>query len=115
MRQIARPAVVPRRLQAPPAIRSLNSARGFVTARTPFGRDGRERPVGPLICRRTVPVHRVLMILALLLMAPAGVLAQGAVKSTHGPWELRCDTPPGAQAEQCVVMQFVTAEDRENV
>jgi invasion protein IalB len=60
-------------------------------------------------------VRRALMVLALSLMAPAGALAQGAVKSTHGPWELRCDTPPGARAEQCVVMQFVTAEDRENV
>ncbi|HWT31472.1 MAG TPA: invasion associated locus B family protein, partial [Propylenella sp.] len=27
----------------------------------------------------------------------------------------RCDTPPGAQTQQCVVMQFVTAEDRDNV
>jgi invasion protein IalB len=37
------------------------------------------------------------------------------VKSRHGDWELRCDTPPGAQDQQCVIMQFVTAEDRENV
>ena len=50
-----------------------------------------------------------------LLLAPSQGLAQGAVRSTHGDWELRCDTPPGAQSEQCVVMQFVTAEDRENV
>ena len=28
---------------------------------------------------------------------------------------MRCDTPAGAQSEQCVLMQFVTAEDRENV
>jgi invasion protein IalB len=28
---------------------------------------------------------------------------------------VRCDTPAGAQNEQCVLMQFVTAEDRENV
>jgi len=48
-------------------------------------------------------------------MLPAHGLAQGAVRSVHGDWELRCDTPPGAQNEQCVVMQFVTAEDRENV
>jgi invasion protein IalB len=46
---------------------------------------------------------------------PAAANAQGAVRSTHQNWELRCDTPPGAQAEQCVVMQYVTAEDRENV
>ena len=28
---------------------------------------------------------------------------------------MRCDTPAGAQSEQCVLMQFVTAEDRDNV
>ena len=37
------------------------------------------------------------------------------VRSTHGDWQVRCDTPPGAQNEQCVLMQFVTAEDRDNV
>ena len=37
------------------------------------------------------------------------------VRSTHADWQVRCDTPAGAQGEQCVLMQFVTAEDRENV
>ena len=37
------------------------------------------------------------------------------MKSKHGDWDLRCDTPPGAQNQQCVIMQFVTAQDRENV
>jgi invasion protein IalB len=43
--------------------------------------------------------------------------AQGEppVRSTHGDWQVRCDTPAGAQSEQCVLMQFVTAEDRDNV
>lgn len=43
--------------------------------------------------------------------------AQGEppVRSTHGDWQVRCDTPAGAQGEQCVLMQFVTAEDRDNV
>ncbi|WP_350336194.1 invasion associated locus B family protein [Coralliovum pocilloporae] len=41
--------------------------------------------------------------------------AQGVVKSRHGDWDLRCDTPPGARSEQCVLMQYVTAEDRKNV
>ena len=40
--------------------------------------------------------------------------AQGAVKSTHGDWQIRCDTPPGAQKEQCALIQSVTAEDRAN-
>ncbi|MCP4381142.1 MAG: invasion associated locus B family protein [Hyphomicrobiales bacterium] len=37
------------------------------------------------------------------------------VRSTHGDWQIRCDTPAGAQSEQCVLMQFVLAEDRDNV
>ncbi len=51
---------------------------------------------------------------AVVAVAPA---AQGEppVRSTHGDWQVRCDTPAGAQSEQCVLMQFVTAEDRDNV
>jgi invasion protein IalB len=41
--------------------------------------------------------------------------AQGAVRSVHGDWQIRCDTPPGAQSEQCALIQSVTAEDRANV
>jgi invasion protein IalB len=41
--------------------------------------------------------------------------AQGVVKSTHGDWQIRCDTPPGAKSEQCALIQSVTAEDRPNV
>ena len=41
--------------------------------------------------------------------------AQGAVKSVHKDWQIRCDTPPGAKAEQCALIQSVTAEDRANV
>jgi invasion protein IalB len=51
---------------------------------------------------------------AVVSIAPA---AQGEppVRSVHDAWQVRCDTPAGAQEEQCVLMQFVTAEDRENV
>src|ERR1700752_1273736 len=50
------------------------------------------------------------------ILAPADRAgAQGAVKSVHGDWQIRCDTPPGAQSEQCALMQSVTAEDRPNV
>ena len=38
--------------------------------------------------------------------------AQGAVRSVHGDWQIRCDTPPGAQGEQCALIQSVVAEDR---
>ena len=41
--------------------------------------------------------------------------AQGTVRSVHGDWQIRCDTPPGAQAEQCALIQSVTAEDRPNI
>jgi len=50
------------------------------------------------------------------LVAFAGAAAaQGVVKSVHGDWQIRCDTPPGAQSEQCALIQSVTAEDRPNV
>jgi invasion protein IalB len=45
----------------------------------------------------------------------SGAAAQGVVKSVHGEWQIRCDTPPGAKAEQCALIQSVTAEDRPNV
>src|SRR6201995_5648694 len=40
---------------------------------------------------------------------------QGAVRSVHQDWQIRCDTPPGAKSEQCALIQSVTAEDRANV
>ena len=52
---------------------------------------------------------------AALVMATAPAQAQGTVKSVHGDWQVRCDTPPGAQGEQCALIQSVTAEDRANV
>jgi invasion protein IalB len=47
--------------------------------------------------------------------APRTAAAQGVVKSIYGDWQIRCDTPPGAQSEQCALIQSVTAEDRPNV
>jgi invasion protein IalB len=49
------------------------------------------------------------------MLIPAQALAQGEVKAKYGDWDLRCDTPPGAENEQCFIMQFVTAADRDNV
>ncbi len=46
---------------------------------------------------------------------PSWAFAQGAVKSVHGDWQIRCETPPGAQGEQCALFQSVVAEDRANV
>ncbi len=60
-------------------------------------------------------MHRFVLLLTFLLLIPAQAVAQGEVKSKHGDWDLRCDKPAGATTEQCVIMQFVTAQDRENV
>jgi invasion protein IalB len=45
---------------------------------------------------------------------PGTAGAQGVVRSVHQDWQIRCDTPPGAQKEQCALMQSVVAEDRAN-
>lgn len=56
----------------------------------------------------------VAMIAAAVVGVPHAAWAQGAVRSVHGDWQIRCDTPPGAQAEQCALIQSVVAEDRSN-
>ncbi|HEY6834510.1 MAG TPA: invasion associated locus B family protein [Pseudolabrys sp.] len=53
--------------------------------------------------------------IGLALIPTERAAAQGAVKSVHRDWQIRCDTPPGAKAEQCALIQSVTAEDRANV
>jgi invasion protein IalB len=73
-----------------------------------------ERDHGPLACRALRLAACVLVGLALAGL-PAAALAQGTVKSVSGDWQIRCDTPPGAQGEQCALIQSVTAEDRPNV
>jgi invasion protein IalB len=39
----------------------------------------------------------------------------GVLRSTHDNWQVRCDTPAGAQREQCALVQAVTASDRPNI
>jgi invasion protein IalB len=51
--------------------------------------------------------------LAAALASPAA--AQGVVKSKHGDWEMRCETPAGASREQCALIQSIAAEDKPNV
>lgn len=58
-----------------------------------------------------------LAIIAAMTLLSLGITraeAQGAVKSVHGDWQIRCDTPAGAQTEQCALIQSVVAEDRSN-
>ena len=57
----------------------------------------------------------VLTTLAALAGFPPEAAAQGVVRSIHQDWQIRCDTPPGAQTEQCALMQSVVAEDRANM
>jgi len=69
--------------------------------------------------RHALPAHRLgavviagVLTVALSLGLAGSARAQGAVRSVHGDWQIRCDTPPGAQAEQCALIQSVVAEDR---
>jgi len=55
------------------------------------------------------------LVVALTSVPTERAAAQGAVKSVHKDWQIRCDTPPGAKSEQCALIQSVTAEDRANV
>jgi invasion protein IalB len=55
-------------------------------------------------------------LMAALMLVPAGrAAAQGAVKSVHKDWQIRCETPPGAKNQQCALIQSVTAADRANI
>jgi invasion protein IalB len=60
--------------------------------------------------------HGAAALLGLLTMSMAGgAQAQGMVKNTYGDWQMRCETPAGATAEQCALVQNVVAEDRPNI
>jgi len=77
--------------------------------------------IGPAICRHkrlARPFGAALALAGFALAVAASVtpaIGQGAVRSVHNDWQIRCDTPPGAQNEQCALMQSVVAEDRANV
>ena len=82
-----------------------------------FGCRRRKRPLGGALASAGILIAGSLVagLVADLAAPGAQAFAQGAVKSVHGDWQIRCDTPPGAQSEQCALMQSVTAEDRPNV
>ena len=69
-----------------------------------------------LVAPRMRPMVLGAVVMTAAVLGHAGAAAaQGAVRSVHGDWQIRCETPPGAQSEQCALMQSVTAEDRPNV
>ncbi len=73
-----------------------------------------EQPQATNVAQIDVPGSETDVPRAVVSVAPPGQ-GEPPVRSTHGDWQVRCDTPAGAQDEQCVLMQFVTAEDRDNV
>jgi invasion protein IalB len=83
------------------------------------GRQGKTMMAFRIVGRALRPLATALggAAFAIALFAAGGgeAFAQGAVRAIHGDWQIRCDTPPGAQNEQCALMQSVTAEDRPNV
>jgi invasion protein IalB len=81
-----------------------------------WGLRWRLRPIDRRIVGPAVSAVATAALVFVLLQAGAGTAAaQGVVKSVYGDWQIRCETPPGAQNEQCALMQSVTAEDRPNV
>src|SRR5206468_8562819 len=78
-----------------------------------MGKSGRHRL--HQITSAIVSSVRCSAIVAALAGFASQAIAQGSVRSVHNDWQVRCDTPPGAQGEQCALLQSVTAEDRPNV
>ena len=96
------------------AVRSDNSTR--TAQREDFGLGADSMAALVVACvRRYRAVGCAFLAASVMAAFPAQALAQGAVKSVHGDWQIRCETPPGAQGEQCALFQSVVAEDRANV
>jgi invasion protein IalB len=86
---------------------AVDSATPAAPAAEPATPDSAAEPPPEVTAQTDVPE-------AVVAVAPTSQ-GEPPIRSTHGDWQVRCDTPAGAQSEQCVLMQFVTAEDRENV
>ena len=67
---------------------------------------------------RALFTRAAMVIATVAALAGAGtgpVQAQGVVKQSFGDWQLRCEKPAGASADQCALVQNVAASDRPNV
>jgi invasion protein IalB len=49
------------------------------------------------------------------LVATEARAQQGVVRSRHGDWETRCETPAGASYEQCAIVLSVFDQERPNL
>ncbi|RBP01083.1 invasion protein IalB [Roseiarcus fermentans] len=68
--------------------------------------------------RRSCGSSRLVACLGLIaatLCASVGAHAQGTIRTKHGDWETRCETPPGASYEQCAAVLSVVDQDRPNL
>lgn len=63
--------------------------------------------------RHAIGLSGFLILMSVLACGPAA--AQGSVRKTFDDWQLRCETPAGAKAEQCALVQYLAAEDRPNL
>ena len=59
------------------------------------------------------------LVAGLAVLAAAGRVdaadTQGAIKDKHGDWVTRCETPPGAEHEQCAIVLSVVDQERPNL
>lgn len=67
--------------------------------------------------QRTLGGTAVFMCIAagVVTAVPGAASAQEVIRSIHGDWQIRCETPAGSRAEQCALFQSVVAEDQPNV
>ena len=72
---------------------------------------GEPKSICSLIPRRGLMAAAMALVAAFA--APAA--AQGVVKSKIGAWETRCETPPGAAAPQCAILETVVDQERPNI
>lgn len=98
----------PARLRAPPGARAAARPRRRLRKAGGLGDEMR-------MTRILAACGALALALSLTGLAAGSAFAQGAVRSTHGDWQMRCETPPGAKAEQCALVQNVAAEDRPNL
>jgi invasion protein IalB len=97
------------------APRRLVSGNDLVQRKTIMATFDGRRTLRPVASALAAAVLVMVLVIGGLAALAGAAMAQGAVRSVHGDWQIRCDTPPGAQNEQCALMQSVTAEDRPNV
>ena len=64
----------------------------------------------------TKTIHKAAISAALMAgLIASNASAQPRIVQTYGDWDLQCDVPAGAQAEQCALVQSVRAADRDNI